>query len=245
MALFEEIITCVKNDNLQASNTFIYIDYIVEKKINSKVKSEIRDLSIGNIFGSIQNDEFISKKEMMLKDLESYESDSPTTLKAISQVVKSTKYQNLSDLDDIVLKYLVSVSNIPHPIRNTDINTSNIGPSSLAKLTLSTMIRSANLIAYSGRRGPGNIVLVGSDIVPILHGLDGLTSSGPSSSNRIGTVAGFDVFYNKYLNPNRVVVLRKEKSVESGVNLVWGDNNLYCLFNTDEFWKQMCWFDLI
>ncbi len=254
MNLFENIVTCVKNNGIRGSNVFHYMDFVDGSEMVPKMKSEIRELSIGNIFGKINDGEFLDKKKKIIEDINSYSSGDTISAKLLSQTVNSNHYNDVDDLNDIVLKYLVSISNLPHPHRtktgiNFDIksntNTNISSPSSFSRFVLAGILKTSNSIAAYGRRGPGNVLIVGSDIIPIIQDVGGFNSTNSNVLGSIGQVAGVDVFYNPYLNSNRMISLRKDKTIESGVNLVWGDNNLYCLFNTGQFWRQMIWFDVI
>jgi len=230
MNLFENIVTCVRNDGLKSSNVFHYMDFVDGSEMVPKMKSRIRELSIGNIFGNVGDDEFLEKKEKIIEDINSY-SGNNISAKLVSQTVNSNYYCNTADLNDIVHKYLVSISNMPHPLLarpgiNFDIKSnanSNIrSPSSFSRFLLAGIFKASNSIAVYGRRGPGNVLIIGSDIIPIIQDAGGFNSTNNNVPGSIGQVAGVDIFYNPYLSSNKMISLRKDKTIESGINLVWG-----------------------
>ena len=231
----ESIITCVRTHLSDGPNSFHYIDFLDENK--EDVKRDVRDLSIDVILDEIGSDVYTKiKNEILEKSLSMPE----ISVKLKSQIVKTQKYKHIDDLNGVVFNYFNSLSSVKHPLNtNHDVTIRSSSSDNLSKKFMSSCIRGANLIAYQGRIGPGNVIMVGKDLSNLL-----IESESYHQNKSLGSTAGIEYFYNPYLASNKVLVVRKNREISIGLNLVLDEENkMYCLFDSGDYLSNVFWFD--
>jgi hypothetical protein len=219
---------------------FIYDEDEEKRQIISERREKVIDAIIDNKVDEFEK--FSSENQI---DNEMYiPSISP---RMMSKNISSNIFTNYDDLWKEVIKKLESLTLTPSP--HQPIYSSGMDADVLCRKIITKCLLLSNLIASKGRTGPGTTVISGynaiSHLIPFDHHFTQSVNITESIIS-LKKIAGMDVVIDPNISPNKVIIMRTEKKIETGLTLVKSlTSDHYFLSELGKWENKIQWFDVI
>lgn len=112
---------------------------------------------------------------------------------------------------------------------------------------LTRILQSSNIVASYGRFGPATTILVGIDILNDYLAQSSYFNLQVDNNVVIGNIIGMSVIVSRSIPPNKVIVMRVNKTDQPGL-VVINNINDGTYFEVEVGWnplKQFAWFEII
>jgi len=223
---------------------------------NSEYKREIvkknRDLAIDALLDIEKVEEYQNREQWE----ESFDSEgyvNTISPRIVSLNLNVNKYNNLSDLYDIVISKLESLTQNPMSGKNFDYTISNdpnisdydnFNQNSRKLITRVMMV--SNHISMTSRMGPPKTMIVGKKVLDMLVQSPYFSNQVSGTGPIIGNLSGMSVIFSPLLKKNKIILIRVSERTDPGINLINNTSqNEYYLGETNGWENFIHWFEVI
>lgn len=230
-----------------------YIDYAEDpsEEYIRALKSRNRGLAIDAILDN-KVEEF-NNRDSSLNPLDNEGHMMTISPKINSINVQGKSYFDLGDILKDVMTTLDSLTSKPMNIPQNFNITSKKNPNlteyenemAISRMLITRLMMVSNHIASSGRTGPANTIIVGTESYKYLMIQNSMIMSN-SEGIVSGLINGINVIRSPYIKSNKVILMRNVQKTETGLNVINCRNELrYFLKETPNFDKVINWFEII
>jgi len=223
-----------------------YIDMVTENEdaYQREIKRQNRELAIDIILDEKDESEWENRNNIETRFNSDYTSTISPKLLSVNTIAKN--FTSFEDLEYEVLTKLESLTKNKPVSNNSMVNTlalditiSNISSSydfeALQRRVVSKIMACKNLVAMESKKGMANTIIVGIDVAKYIETRD---------MNISNIFVGLDVVITPYIDKDKIIVMKVEKTIGTGLNVIVKPNdNKYYMVETPQSWeKTMKWF---
>ena len=226
-----------------------YIDMVTENEdaYQREIKRQNRELAIDIILDEKDESEWENRNNIET----GFNSDYTSTTISPKLFTVNTIAKNFTSFQDLEYEVLTKLESLTKNkpgsglmknnsmVNTLDINISNISSSydfeALQRRVVSKIMACTNLVAMESRKGTANTIIVGIDVAKYIETRD---------MNISNMFVGLDVVITPYIDKDKIIVMKVEKTVGTGLNVIVKPNdNKYYMVETPQSWeKTMKWF---
>ncbi len=223
---------------------------------SSEYKREIikknRDLAIDALLDTEKVEDYQNREQCETSlDTEGYVSTISPRIFSLN--LRVNKYNNLSDLYDIVISKLDSLTKNPMTGKNFDYtisNDSNLSDYENFNQNSRKLISRINMvsshISMSSRMGPPKTMIVGKDVLDMLVQSTMFSNQISGTGPILGNLMGMSVIFSPLVKKNKIIQIRVSERTDPGINLINNTSqNEYYLGETNGWENFIHWFDVI
>jgi hypothetical protein len=231
----------------QPSISLSYIDMVTEDEdvYQREIKRQNRELAIDIILDEKNESEWENRNNNIGFGFDSgYTSTISPKIFRVNTIGKN--FTSFEDLENEVFIKLENLTKNKPVSNNSMVNSLDIVISSLNSLydfealqrkVVSKIMACKNIVEMENKKGPTNTIILGINVAKYIEEI----SSRDNVSNMF---VGLDIVITPYIDPDKIIVMRVENSVGTGLNVILKPNdNKYYMVETPQSWeKTMKWF---
>ncbi len=230
----------------QPTISISYIDMITENEEEQlrELKRENRELAIDILLNEKDESEWENRANLPIFGFEGYTLNtiSPKMFTVNTRAQKFTSFKDLeyevfNKLEILTKNTPTSISKLPGNSLNLSIPTDN-DLLAFQRRVITKITMCGNLIAMESGKGTANTIIIGTNAIQYVESYCQVIDDSTS------ILGGMNLIVTPYIDPDKVIVMRCEKTPGVGLNVILKPNDLvYYMVETPQSWeKTIKWF---